>query len=108
MNMLYTSVHGDPSHPTILFLHGGGGAGWMWQPQVEALKEDYYLLVPDLPEHGRSASIKPFTISGSADSLQSLSVRRPGAAKPMWLGFRKAPRSPLPFWPPRPNWWIMP
>ena len=72
MSMLYTSVHGDPIHPTILFLHGGGGAGWMWQPQVQALKEDYHLLVPDLPEHGRSAGIKPFTISGSVDLIAEL------------------------------------
>jgi pimeloyl-ACP methyl ester carboxylesterase len=28
--------------------------------------------VPDLPEHGRSASIKPFTISGSAALIQEL------------------------------------
>jgi pimeloyl-ACP methyl ester carboxylesterase len=72
MSMLYTSVHGDPTHPTILFLHGGGGGGWMWQPQVQALKEDYHLLVPDLPEHGRSAAIKPFTISSSVDLIAEL------------------------------------
>jgi pimeloyl-ACP methyl ester carboxylesterase len=72
MSMLYTSVHGDPTHPTILFLHGGGGAGWMWQPQVDALKEDYHLLVPDLPEHGRSAGIEPFTISGSVELIAEL------------------------------------
>ena len=72
MNMLYTSVHGDPNHPTILFLHGGGGAGWMWQPQVDALKDDYHLLVPDLPEHGQSAAIKPFSISGSVELVAEL------------------------------------
>jgi pimeloyl-ACP methyl ester carboxylesterase len=72
MSMLYTSVYGDPTNPTILFLHGGGGAGWMWQPQVDALKEDYHLLVPDLPEHGRSAGIKPFSISGSVDFIAEL------------------------------------
>ena len=64
--MLYTSVHGNPSHSSIVFLHGGGGAGWMWQPQVQALEKDYHLLVPDLPEQGRSADIKPFSIAGSA------------------------------------------
>jgi pimeloyl-ACP methyl ester carboxylesterase len=44
----------------------------MWQPQVDALKQDYHLLVPDLPEHGRSASIKPFTILGSVDQIAEL------------------------------------
>jgi len=72
MSLLYTLAHGDPIHPTILFLHGGGGGGWMWQPQVDALKEDYHLLVPDLPEHGRSAAIQPFTISGSVDLIAEL------------------------------------
>jgi pimeloyl-ACP methyl ester carboxylesterase len=72
MSLLYTSAYGDPTHPTILFLHGGGGAGWMWQPQVDALKQDYHLLVPDLPEHGRSAGIKPFSISGSVDLIADL------------------------------------
>ena len=72
MSLLYTSVHGDPAHPTILFLHGGGGGGWMWQPQVDLLKGDYHLLVPDLPEHGRSAEIKPFTISGSVELIAEL------------------------------------
>ena len=72
MSMLYTSVYGDPTLPTIIFLHGGGGGGWMWQPQVDALKEKYHLLVPDLPEHGRSAAIKPFTISGSVNLIAEL------------------------------------
>jgi pimeloyl-ACP methyl ester carboxylesterase len=70
--MLYTSVHGNPSNPTIIFLHGGGGAGWMWQPQVDALQADYHILAPDLPEHGRSASIKPFSIAGSAEQVAEL------------------------------------
>lgn len=70
--MLYTSIAGDPAHPTIVFLHGGGGAGWMWQPQVDALKSNYHILAPDLPEHGRSAEIKPFTIAGSAAYIAEL------------------------------------
>ncbi len=71
--MFYTSITGDPSNPSIIFLHGGGGAGWMWQPQVDALKDAYHLLVPDLPEHGRSAEIKPFTtIAGNVTHVAEL------------------------------------
>ncbi len=62
---LYVNESGPASAPTVVFLHGGGGAGWMWQPQLEAFA-DYHCLVPDLPEHGRSAEVKPFTIAGSA------------------------------------------
>jgi pimeloyl-ACP methyl ester carboxylesterase len=54
---------------TIVFLHGGGGAGWMWQPQVERLENEYHCLVPDLPEQGRSTDEKPFTIQGSAEQI---------------------------------------
>jgi pimeloyl-ACP methyl ester carboxylesterase len=70
--MLYTATYGNPSNPTIVFLHGGGGAGWMWHPQVESLKDAYHILLPDLPEHGRSADIKPFTIAGSVTQVAEL------------------------------------
>ena len=70
--MLYTEIIGNQSGPTILFLHGGGGGGWMWQPQVEMLKDVYHILAPDLPEHGRSADIKPFTIAGSVTQIIDL------------------------------------
>ncbi len=70
--MLYTEITGQESKPTILFLHGGGGGGWMWHPQSEALKDSYHLLLPDLPEHGQSAEIKPFSISGSVALIVDL------------------------------------
>ena len=44
----------------------------MWQPQVQALKDDYHLIVPDLPEHGRSADVKPFSIAGSVTLVAEL------------------------------------
>jgi pimeloyl-ACP methyl ester carboxylesterase len=62
---------GPPTAQSIVFLHGGGGAGWMWQPQVEGLK-DYHCLVPDLPEQGQSINEGPFTIAGSASQIAEL------------------------------------
>jgi len=70
--MLYTYTAGNPSGPTIVFLHGGGGGGWMWQPQVDVLKDAYHILVPDLPEHGHSVDIKPFTIADSVTRIAEL------------------------------------
>jgi pimeloyl-ACP methyl ester carboxylesterase len=84
--MLYIEETGNPSTPTIVFLHGGGGAGWMWQPQVKALKNDYHLLVPDLPEHGRSADIKPFTIAGSVTYVAELIRTRAHGGKAHVVG----------------------
>lgn len=62
---LYVYEQGPESAPSIVFLHGGGGGSWMWQPQFEALPE-FHILAPDLPEHGKSAEIKPFSIQDSA------------------------------------------
>jgi pimeloyl-ACP methyl ester carboxylesterase len=62
---------GPASAPTIVFLHGGGGASWMWQPQIEALT-DFHLLVPDLPEHGQSLDVKPFSIKDSVERIADL------------------------------------
>lgn len=68
---LYFSEQGPASAPTLLFLHGAGGSGWMWQPQIETLT-DYHLLVPDLPEHGQSADVKPFTIADAAQRVAEI------------------------------------
>jgi pimeloyl-ACP methyl ester carboxylesterase len=86
MNTLYTSIHGDPTTPSIVFLHGGGGGGWMWQAQVDALKDEYHLLVPDLPEHGRSADIKPFSIAGSVALVAELIRNRARGGKAHVVG----------------------
>jgi len=51
---------------TILFLHGGGVGGWMWD-LVVARMQDFHCLVPDLPEHGRSMDIRPFSMQLAAD-----------------------------------------
>lgn len=68
---LHILERGPALVPTIVFLHGGGGSGWMWQPQVEAL-HDFHLLVPDLPEHGCSSALKPFSIDDSAARIAEL------------------------------------
>lgn len=68
---LHVYEQGSASAPTIIFLHGGGGSGWMWQPQLTALC-DYHILVPDLPEHGQSMDIKPFSIQDSASLIADL------------------------------------
>jgi len=69
---LHFVEYGPAGAPTIVFLHGGGGAGWMWRPQVEALKEEYHLLVPDLPEQGESTDAGSFTMAGAAAQVADL------------------------------------
>lgn len=77
MTLKIQAVEAGQNHATTLvFLHGGGGAGWMWQPQVAALAERYHCLVPDLPEHGNSRATGPFTMNGAAESVADLIARR--------------------------------
>lgn len=66
---LYAQEAGPSEARTIVFLHGGGGAGWMWKPQVVALRDEFHILVPDLPEHGQSTEEGAFTIAGAASAV---------------------------------------
>lgn len=65
---LYIKETGKNNNETIIFLHGGGISGWMWDKQVESFN-DYNCMVPDLPEHGKSAEVKPFTMKGAAERI---------------------------------------
>ncbi|MEO0409851.1 MAG: alpha/beta fold hydrolase [Cyanobacteria bacterium P01_A01_bin.135] len=53
---LYVEKSGDPSGPTLVFLHGIGTSSWMWKPQLNALS-DFNCIAPDLPGHGKSNHI---------------------------------------------------
>ena len=70
MAALYVHEAGDSGAPPIVFLHGGGLSGRMWQPQLDALT-DFHCLAPDLPEHGRSGSV-PFTLPGAAAAVAAI------------------------------------
>ncbi len=61
-------------HPAVMvFLHGGGVSGWMWEPQVKHFSTDYHCIVPDLPGHGKSQTPgEPFTIEHSAQAVIKL------------------------------------
>jgi pimeloyl-ACP methyl ester carboxylesterase len=82
---LYFRETGPGAAPTIVFLHGGGGAGWMWDPQVEGLS-DFHCLVPDLPEQGQSAAEKPFSIEGGASLIADLIRSRAHGGKACVVG----------------------
>lgn len=69
--LLALTEHGPADAPSLLFLHGGGVSGWMWRPVLDRLS-GYHCLVPDLPEHGRSLAVAPFTIRDAADRLAAL------------------------------------
>lgn len=46
----------NPERPrTVVLLHGGGVAGWMWEPVRTELGDQFRFIVPDLPGHDHSA-----------------------------------------------------
>ncbi len=69
---MYLQEIGNPENETILFLHGGDVAGWMWTPQIEAFKDRYHLLVPDLPGFGQSNHIPWQSFTDMAGQLAEL------------------------------------
>lgn len=63
--------YGDTNAPLMLFLHGGGVSGWMWDKQVEYFSQ-YHCIVPDLPGHGASYDDSSFSIQHTAEQLIKL------------------------------------
>lgn len=59
---------GNKKGKTIVFIHGAGISGWMWEKQLEYFK-DYHCIVPDLPEHGLSINEGQLSIKNSAYSI---------------------------------------
>lgn len=68
---MYFEEKGNINAPTIVFIHGGGVSGWMWQKQWEAF-EDFHCLIPDLPDHGRSINEGYIDIKDSAERIARL------------------------------------
>lgn len=72
---MYVREMGPADAPTLVLLHGGGVSGWIWQPIWQRLPQFHYL-VPDLPEHGKSAAAGPFTIRDAAERIAELIATR--------------------------------
>ena len=69
---LYFVSSGPETAKSIVFLHGGGAAGWMWRNQMKAFSQDYHILVPDLPEQGKSVQAGEYTTERAADLVAEL------------------------------------
>jgi len=69
---MHVRSEGPEGAPVLLFLHGGGVAGWMWDQQLARFATSFRVLVPDLPGHGRSAA-EAFTTS--AEIVDRLAAR---------------------------------
>jgi pimeloyl-ACP methyl ester carboxylesterase len=74
---LHVYQSGAPGQPVLLFLHGSPLSGRMWIPQLERL-EEFHCLAPDLPEHGQSQAVAPFSMDDTVRRLAAI-VRGAGA-----------------------------
>ena len=57
---------------TIVLIHGVFGSSRDWDVVYTRLAPTYHVLVPDLPGHGKSQSLKPFSIAHSATLINHL------------------------------------
>lgn len=71
MTQLFCRESGHGRGESILFLHGGGVSSRMWARELEAHAE-WHCLAPDLPGHGESAHLRPFTLDASVAGLARL------------------------------------
>lgn len=72
---MYVHEVGPADAAAIVFLHGGGLSGRMWQPQCERLLQ-YRCIAPDLPEQGRSITIAPFLLANATRRVAELIQER--------------------------------
>ncbi|GIO90465.1 MULTISPECIES: alpha/beta fold hydrolase [Paenibacillus] len=85
---LYVKESGNQDASRMMvFLHGGGVSGWMWNKQVSFFK-DSWCLVPDLPGHGRSSGDHvSFSIKETAEQICDLISAKADGREVVVVGF---------------------
>jgi pimeloyl-ACP methyl ester carboxylesterase len=68
---MHVIEHNPKAAETVILLHGGNVAGWMWDAQVHGLA-DYHVLVPDLPGFGASNHLPWQSLADTADQVAEL------------------------------------
>jgi pimeloyl-ACP methyl ester carboxylesterase len=70
-DMGYLAAHWplDPARATLVFIHGAGGSGNFWQPQIAGLSHRINTVALDLPGHGRSDGDGLESIEEYADAV---------------------------------------
>ena len=68
---LYVEETGTSGAPSIVFLHGIGASGWMWEKQFAALA-DFHCLTIDLPGHGKSNQVPWTSLADTADQVAAI------------------------------------
>jgi 3-oxoadipate enol-lactonase len=75
---------GGTRGPTVVFLHGATLDHHSWTPQIEALRDRYRVVAPDLRGHG--ASTGHFDFEASVEDVLALLERLPAAQRVVLVG----------------------
>lgn len=65
------------SGPQLLMLHGSGGGAGDWSQVADLLTAEYTVIAADLPGHGRSSVMEPWTFTGVIAALEALELDNP-------------------------------
>lgn len=83
---LHYRDNGAESDNFMLFLHGGGVSGWMWEQQLKHFTQ-YDCAAVDLPGHGLSPLGDAFTIKDSAAQVIQFIEEKAQGKKVIVIGF---------------------
>ena len=73
---LYLHESGKKQNPVIIFLHGVGASGLMWESHMRALS-NYYCIAPDMPGHGKSVDVEWSALSEMTEYVYDLIQKLP-------------------------------
>lgn len=82
---LYIEESGAPHAPTLVFLHGSGTSGWMWEAQIAGL-QDFHCINVDLPGHGKSNQVEWVSMADAADHVAQVIHERARGGRASVIG----------------------
>ena len=56
----------------VMLVHGFGEDGNVWANQIEVLKNNFHLIIPDLPGSGKSEMINDMSMEGMAEVIKAI------------------------------------
>ena len=73
---------------TVMLLHGFAEDGEIWHKQIEALENNFHLIIPDIPGSGKSDFIKDATIKTYAEIIKEIinTEALKASPQPCWEG----------------------
>lgn len=83
---LYVNESGAAGAPSVVFLHGAGTSGWIWQEQARALGDSFHCLNVDLPGHGKSSAVAWVSLADTAQQVAAIIRERATQRKAHLVG----------------------